>query len=101
MEKGTDTFHRKKSHLTNDSFCIFSPLNPTAKEKKKSGIEWLQLKTGCSSPEMFLFLKKQSNVLNKFNLGNWKIIPSSNRKINQRSGFGKNAGNLFLFPCIT
>lgn len=42
MEKGTDTFHRKKSHLTNDSFCIFSPLNPTAKEKKK---EWDRMVT--------------------------------------------------------
>lgn len=41
MEKGTDLFHRKKSQLTSDSFCIFFPLNPIAeKKRRKKKKEW-------------------------------------------------------------
>lgn len=42
MEKGTDVFHRKKSQLTSDSFCIsfFSIKFQSKRQEKKLKKEW-------------------------------------------------------------
>lgn len=55
-----------KSQLISDSFCVFFPLNSKAKkERKKSGIERLYLKTGYNSPKMFGFFLKANYVHGK------------------------------------
>lgn len=56
MEKGTYLF--KEPADQGQLLCIFSTKFQSKKRKKKSGIEWLYLKTGYNSPKMFGFFLK-------------------------------------------